>query len=399
MKICFVLLYHPDAIEADPQGALDRFPLLRHIPNELARLGHRVDVVRLWPRAAELQDGGVRHHFLPAGLIARAFSAAVARWLGRKAGFYRPAWRAARLVRRLRPDLVHFHGTVLHLNLGLLLMVLGRQAPPVVLQHHGGEPSSNRLVRRWQRRLLGRAARLLFTARSHAQPYIDAGVLPPGRGRIAEVTEASSVLRCIGRPAARQQTGMVGEPVFLSTARLHPIKDPLTVLRGFERIVAAWPRAQLYLHYLSEELLVPLGDFVAARPHLAGKVHFGGRAPAERMEAIYNSADFLIQASRREYSGYAVLEAMSCGVIPVVSDIPSFRAMIGNSGCGLLFPAGDDEALARGVLQIPNEEIPTRSRQVRAHFDSHLSFPSLAHRLEAVYKEVVGSASGPLSSR
>jgi glycosyltransferase involved in cell wall biosynthesis len=106
------------------------------------------------------------------------------------------------------------------------------------------------------------------------------------------------------------------------------------------------------------------------------------------MEAIYSSADFLLQGSRREFSGYAVLEAMACGAIPAISDIPSFRAMTCGGRYGVLFPPGDHEALARGVLAVPPGEIPARSVEVRARFERALSFPAMAARLEEVYREL-----------
>ena len=107
------------------------------------------------------------------------------------------------------------------------------------------------------------------------------------------------------------------------------------------------------------------------------------------MAAIYSSADFLLQASRREFSGCAVLEAMACGAIPVVTDIPSFRAMTDRGRLGALFPIGDDRALADGVLAIPPERIPARSAEVAAHFRRELSFAAMAWRLAPVYDELL----------
>jgi glycosyltransferase involved in cell wall biosynthesis len=202
------------------------------------------------------------------------------------------------------------------------------------------------------------------------------------------------------RAAARRETGMPGAPVFLWAGRLASIKDPLTALRGFARIHTAWPEARLYLHYLTDELLPQLRAFVAERPALAGAVHFRGRVPPLAMEPIFQSADFLLQASHREFSGCAVLEAMACGVIPVVTDIPSFRAMTDGGRVGVLFPAGDDEALARGVLALGRDELAARAAAVRARFDQALSFGALAERLDGLYAELVDrSAAEPPRAR
>lgn len=107
------------------------------------------------------------------------------------------------------------------------------------------------------------------------------------------------------------------------------------------------------------------------------------------MEAIYNSADFLLQASRREYSGVAVLDAMVCGTVPIVTDIPSFRAMTDGGRFGRLFPVGDAEALARAALDVPRDEIPALSAAVRRHFEGRLSFAAAARRLDEIYVEIL----------
>jgi glycosyltransferase involved in cell wall biosynthesis len=107
------------------------------------------------------------------------------------------------------------------------------------------------------------------------------------------------------------------------------------------------------------------------------------------MQAIYSSADFLLQASHREFSGCAVLDAMACGVIPVVTDIPSFRVMTGDGRVGVLFAAGDAESLARQVLAITPDAMAAQSAAVRARFDEHFSFPALAERLEREYQAVI----------
>ena len=386
--LCFTVFHYPETATA-PDAYLERVPLYRDLPRALTQRGYSIHVVHLFPTAHTFNRDGVHYHFVCSGRWARRFAASIAQATGRPSIPYEVALPGIQTIRTLQPDLIHFHGTNLYLNHFLLLAALGRKRPPIVVHYHGGFPSPNRLVRRVQRFNLRRAARFLFTTKAHAQPFIDAGLIDQPQ-RVVAFMETSSAFRMHGRAEARRHTGMTGDPVCLWAGRLDPLKDPMTALRGFEQICAARPQAHLYLYYLTDALLPDLQRYVAVRPRLQQRVHFRGRAPFEQMERIYNSADFLLQASHREFSGCAVLEAMACGVIPAVTDIPSFRAMTDAGRHGILFPPGDAEALARGVLAVPSEEIAARSKQVRAWFEHAFSFPALARQLDTLYGEVLG---------
>lgn len=57
----------------------------------------------------------------------------------------------------------------------------------------------------------------------------------------------------------------------------------------------------------------------------------------------------LVAGSRHEGSGYAVIEALACGVVPVVTDIAPFRALTDRGRVGALWPVGNAERLARAL--------------------------------------------------
>ncbi|MGH2538093.1 MAG: glycosyltransferase family 4 protein, partial [Candidatus Promineifilaceae bacterium] len=269
---------------------------------------------------------------------------------------------------------------------------LGRDGPPVVATYHGGRLAASPWLRRLQAAATRRLARGLFAQRELAEPLVAAGLLRPGQ--VAECMELSSTFRPQARAAARELTGMRGAPVFLCAGHLKPVKDPLTTLAGFDAIQQVWPQAELYWHYLEAELLAEVGAYLARRPGLAGRVHLRGPAPHASLETIYNSADFYLQASRREIGGSALLEAMACGCIPVVSDIPSFRAITAGGRFGLLFPVGDSAGLAARALDVELERLPVLAAAVRAHFEAELSYPALARRLSAIYAAARDEAGG-----
>lgn len=385
MRVAFVLPFYAD--DAPPTELLTRYPVLAHLPKAVAARGHRVRVLCHAPYNARLAQGGVTYEFVAGDPLTRAAAGRVYRAKQRYGpAYFELAWRLAPRLRRLRPDVVHVFGLSLDLQLALLGPVARVAGAKVVVHFHGGVPDA-RLpylrVQRWNGRWIDR---VLFTTQEQSKPWIAAGVLRPAQAGL--LVESSSPFRGVPREEARRRTGMVGDPVLLCAGSLRELKDPLTVLRGFARIAAELPDARLYFYYLQHDMLPEVHAFLDDAPEVATRVELRGRAPLAEMEAIYSSADFLLQASRREWSGLAILEAMSCGCIPIITDIPPFRVMTADGRYGRLFPIGDDAALAEAVLDIDPAERAVLSRAITEHFDRELSFAALASQLERIYREL-----------
>lgn len=385
MKVCYVSTFYPETVRT-PSAMLERWPLLRSLPPALAEAGHQVVVLAHAGEPATQRIGGAGYVFIDPGNAARTAARLLNHWKPRHGpAYYLPATRLVRELRRQRPDVVHFAGLTLDLHLAQVARACSGLAVPLVVHFHGGEPDHGRM-RRLQSHNAGRISRVLMTTLQQAEPWIAAGMFEPDQ--VAQVVESSSPFTGIDRDVARASTAMVGDPVYLSAGRLDAIKDPLTMLRGFERIADSQPHARLYLYYLTADLLPDVTTFLTERPALARRIELRGKAPLEEMEAIYSSADFLLQASLREWSGLAVIEAMSCGCIPVVSDIPSFQMLTDRGRFGRLFVTGDPEDLARAALSISQSERSHLLQAVRDHFHRELSFAAMARQIDAVYRDL-----------
>jgi glycosyltransferase involved in cell wall biosynthesis len=386
MRIVLALLYYDETrAVGGPTRYLDEEPLDRELGAALARAGHDVEVVIHFPIDTTIEHERVRIHFVAPSGGARALGS-VAKGLGRGRAYYEPALRAIDAIVRARADIVHFHGTAMNLNLALLRARLDPAG--LVVQHHGGGPAKTRMGCRLQRWGLARADRLLFVSKTHARPFVAAGVIRD-TSRIECAFEISTAFKPPPLEDARRRSGLVGDPIFVSAGRLHPDKDPLTMLKGFELIAQRWPEARLYVCYITDELLSEMVRYVARRPGLEKRVHFLGRIPHDEMAAILGSADFLLQASLREVQSYAVTEALAAGAMPVVTRIDAFEEITDRGRHGLLFNPGDPEALARAVLSLGQSDLRARRDSLRAYFEAHLSFASMARRLEEIYGRVL----------
>ncbi len=391
MRICLVNAFYNREL-ASPEALIERYFNPRELAAALRDRGHEVTVVQLFHRAASLEREGVRYRFVAAPLWRRIIATALASARGRDS--YARFLRAPEIVAAIAeaaPDVVHFNGLTLDGNLTPVAGWCETLGVPLTASYHGGQPAPPGARRNRQRRNLARAARILFTTAEHAAPWLEAGVIGDP-AQVAECMETSSYFASVPRAEARARTGLEGDPVFLWAGRLEAIKDPLTALEGFRRIARAWPGARFYMAYLTDELRPGVEEFLEAKPEIAKKVRLLGRLPFAAMADHFNSADFLIQCSHREFGGSAVLEALACGVVPVLTDIPSFRAMTGGGQIGVLFPRGDAGALADGVLALDRARLPQMSNQVRGHFEVRLSYPVLAARYEEIFREAGAGA-------
>lgn len=89
--------------------------------------------------------------------------------------------------------------------------------------------------------------------------------------------------------------------------------------------------------------------------------HFRHRLSTVRMPDFYADIDALLfPSTEQEGFGLPVLEAMSCGVPVVHSDIPSLRDL--PEGSAIRYPVGDTEALAEAVGRLTDSETRRRFR-------------------------------------
>ncbi len=81
-------------------------------------------------------------------------------------------------------------------------------------------------------------------------------------------------------------------------------------------------------------------------------------------------------------------EAMACGVVPIVTDIPSFRMMTDGGTIGGLFPPGDVDALVRVAMRVFSADREEQAQNAVDYFKARLSFRAIADELLALYEEL-----------
>src|SRR5207247_2761013 len=129
--------------------------------------------------------------------------------------------------------------------------------------------------------------------------------------------------------------------------------------------------------YTDDKLLDSVKSTCESNPVLRSRVFLKGTISHQHIEMYYNSADYFVLGSHYEGSGYALSEALRCGCVPVVTDIPSFRVMTDGGKIGACWPPGDAEAFATAFLNVLRQPVEPLSELAVAFFETQVSFPAL----------------------
>lgn len=112
------------------------------------------------------------------------------------------------------------------------------------------------------------------------------------------------------------------------------------------------------------------GDFLAAaaRHLVGGRLRFVGGIPNDMVQELLSRADAFLLPSAFEGLPVALLEAMACGAVPVVSDIRSgVRQVVRHAESGFLVAPGDVHGFADRLAELALDPDRTTRMSVAAH--------------------------------
>jgi len=272
------------------------------------------------------------------------------------------AFRTARRLQSIHPDVVHLHsGTIW---LGILAPLFLRRSALLVEVHDA--PGSGRHGRgtdrfeRWFVRATG--ARVVVHSNSVADDVCSAWGIPADSVALVPLavdTDRFAPLPADVRSRIRQGVGVGDEVLVVVAGRLVPSKRVDIVLD----VVAEVPGLQLLVVGRGE-----LGESLrlhAEQSDLTGRVRFTGFVDDEELARLVGAADVVVSASEYEGFGLALVEAMSCGVPVVATAAGGVADVVVDGVTGALVAVGDKRAL-RDRLEFVSRDPALRERWGRA---------------------------------
>jgi len=151
----------------------------------------------------------------------------------------------------------------------------------------------------------------------------------------------------VHRAEARKRLAAPDEAILMHLSNFRPVKRVVDTVKIFAQVAREIPGR-----------LVLIGDgpdrsaaeWLAHDLGIHSMVHFMGKQ--DRVNELLPLADMLLMPSELESFGLAALEAMACKVPSIATRVGGVPELIDDGITGLLYPVGDIDAMAAGVLSL-----------------------------------------------
>jgi alpha-1,3-mannosyltransferase len=294
---------------------------------------------------------------------------------------------APAVLKHLKPyDLIHVHAVDFFCDYLALLAPMHRK--PLVLSTHGGFFHTG-FARRLKhvyfhtvtRAVLRRYKRVFACSASDAETF-----RAIAEDRVTQIDNGVDIEKF----AAASSPSF--KPSFVCFGRIAAHKGLERLLDAFSLLKERLPEARL--HIIGND-----ADGTLARLHATydGLLSEGSVAiktdlsDADVVESL-KECSFFVSASEYEGFGLALVEALSAGLVPIASRIPSFETIVGEADVGHIVDFGDPERAADEMARAVREAAP-RYGDLRAQAMAsakRYGWQGAEERFRAAYEDILG---------
>jgi L-malate glycosyltransferase len=290
--------------------------------------------------------------------------------------------RARRLVRKLKPDIVHAHYAT---SCGLTAMVCGFH--PTVVTVHGSDLTIGIKSALWRpllRRIFEHSDCVNTVSTDLEEMVVSLGI---GRDKIQTLTlgidteKFQFVERAAFDPARKLK--------LVCTRRLEPVFDHATIIAALTRLKEK--RIAFHTTLVGGGSLLNKVRQQTVSAGLDDNVTFAGAVHNDDLPEILARHDIYLSASLWDGTSLSLLEAMATGLFPIVSDIKANSAWLSRNTDGLRHKVGDADDLAKCIMQFcDNPQLAAAAaKRNRERVVEHGNRKTNMKRLEDIYQRLI----------
>jgi L-malate glycosyltransferase len=264
------------------------------------------------------------------------------------------AWRLSRLIKKLRPDVIHAHDPHAVAMAALALsMSTELDKPPLVASRRVDFHIKGNALSRWKYRQVD----CFICASDAIRQMVVADGVPPGH--VVTVHEEIDLERVAASPPVNLHQELWlphNAPIVGNVAALVPHKGQRHLIEAAAIVVRSVPDARFVI--AGEGELRPALEKQIKDHHLEKHVFLTGFRPD--VLSMHKAFDLFVMSSITEGLGTSLLDAMACGKPIVATTAGGMPEVVVDGKTGLLVPPRDHERLAAAIIRLLGDE---RARQ------------------------------------
>lgn len=259
------------------------------------------------------------------------------------------SWRMANIFKQWQPDIVHTHcwGSLVE---GFIAAKLAR-VPVIIHSEHGT------IEERWRNVYVQKALwhlhnQIIAVSKEHKQRLMATIGFPEQKIQVIYNgidTNHFTKLSSQKRKEKRYILGLDENDLIVGTVgRLEPVKDQANLLHAFQKVNRTLPNTKLLL--VGEGRLRNELTALAQSLALSDSVLFLGIR--DDVDELLGIMDLFVLPSKSEGTSCTLLEAMSCKLPVVVTEVGGNPEVIKENHTGVLVPKENSKALAHSIINL-----------------------------------------------
>jgi glycosyltransferase involved in cell wall biosynthesis len=185
--------------------------------------------------------------------------------------------------------------------------------------------------------------------------------------RVVELGKPESQVRIVGcpgvdrkqfRPALntdslRRELGIGDGSVVLCTRLINRLYNTEIVLRAISLVLKEAPATKfIFSEHAGDKVYIQQMKAFARELGVENSLLFVAEIPHDRMPLFLNLAQVFVSIPDSDGMPQSLLEAMSCGTVPVVSNLPQYNEVIRNEANALVVQQKDAGEVAGAILRL-----------------------------------------------
>jgi len=297
--------------------------------------------------------------------------------------------RVRRLIKEIKPDMLHVHYAV---GYGLLGALSGFH--PFILSVWGSDilvaPKQSKIYRGTVKLAIGRADVIHCDADHIIAPLIKLGAKPEKIKLIYFGVDTQKFKPADRNKKLQEELGIVNSPTVISIRSLEPIYDIETLISSIPMVLKEIPEAKFLIvgGGSQEAKLKEQGESLG----ISQSVKFTGRISNDELPEYLNSVDIYVSTSLSD-AGLAssTAEAMACGLPVIITDFGDNKKWVEDGTNGFLIPLKNSQVLASKIIQlIRNKEVRDKFGQInRQIIEERNDWQKEMRKIEELYESLM----------